>query len=99
MRRNFWLGQMSDSFEIERNESLNPETEKTILQGRLLRKRVLVEIVNDQLKNVSQLEHTRHRSIGNFFVNTLASIAAYTRQPKKPHINLGYLETGLIFNF
>ena len=60
----------------------------------LLRKRVLIETVNDQLKNISQLEHTRHRSVGNFFINVLAAIAAYIRQPKKPHLNLGELETG-----
>ena len=65
----------------------------------LLRKRVLVETVNDQLKNISQLEHTRHRSVANFFINALAAIAAYTRQPKKPHINLGELEAGLVMSF
>lgn len=54
----------------------------------LLRKRVLIETVNDQLKNISQLEHTKHRSIGNFFINALASIAAYNRQSKKSHINI-----------
>jgi hypothetical protein len=61
----------------------------------LLRKRVLVETVNDQLKNISQLEHTRHRSIENFFINALAAIGAYMLQPKKPHINFGKEQTGL----
>lgn len=65
----------------------------------LLRKRVLVETVNDQLKNISQLEHTRHRSIGNFFVNALGAIAAYARQPKKPRIKLGESEAAMIMNF
>ena len=54
----------------------------------LLRKRAIVETVNDQLKNISQIEHTRHRSTGNFLINLLAGIAAYTHQPKKPSINL-----------
>jgi len=54
----------------------------------LLRKRSIIETVNDQLKNISQIEHTRHRSVGNFLVNVLAGVAAYMRQPKKPHINL-----------
>ena len=62
----------------------------------LLRKRVLVETVNDQLKNISQLEHTRHRSIGNFFINALAAIAAYIRQPKKPSINLDEQDIALL---
>lgn len=54
----------------------------------LLRKRSIVETVNDQLKNISQIEHTRHRSAGNFLVNLLAGISAYTHQPKKPSIKL-----------
>lgn len=64
----------------------------------LLRKRVLVETVNDQLKNISQLEHTRHRSVGNFFVNALGAIAAYTRQPKKPRIKLEEQDAALVMN-
>ena len=64
-----------------------------------LRKRVLVETVNDQLKNISQLEHTRHRSIGNFFINALGAIAAYTQQQKKPRINLDKREAGLMLSF
>mgnify|MGYP003419909577 FL=1 len=54
----------------------------------LLRKRAVIESVNDQLKNISQIEHSRHRSINNFMVNLLSGIAAYTLQPKKPSLNL-----------
>jgi hypothetical protein len=54
----------------------------------LLRKRSLIETVNDQLKNISQIEHTRHRSIWNFMVNILGALAAYSLQPKKPSLNL-----------
>ena len=50
----------------------------------LLRKRALIECVNDQLKNISQIEHTRHRSPVNGIVNMLAAVAAYTFQPNKP---------------
>jgi hypothetical protein len=35
----------------------------------LLRKRSIIETINDQLKNISQIEHTRHRSVTNFLVN------------------------------
>ncbi len=52
----------------------------------LLRKRSLIETVNDQLKNISQIEHTRHRSVSNFLVNMLGGIAAYCHQPKKPSL-------------
>lgn len=62
----------------------------------LLRKRVLIETVNDQLKNISQLEHSRHRGIGNFLVNVLGAIAAYMRQPKKPRIKLDDEERALL---
>ena len=54
----------------------------------LLRKRAIIESVNDQLKNISQIEHSRHRSINNFMVNLLAGLAAYALQPKKPSLNL-----------
>ena len=53
----------------------------------LLRKRSIIETINDQIKNISQIEHSRHRSIWNFFVNLLAGLTAYTYQPKKPSIN------------
>ena len=43
---------------------------------------------NDQLKNISQVEHSRHRSFNNFVVNLLAGLVAYTHQPKKPSLNL-----------
>lgn len=54
----------------------------------LLRKRALIETINDQLKNISQIEHTRHRSLANFMVNLLAGLIAYTHQPRKPSLNL-----------
>jgi Transposase DDE domain len=54
----------------------------------LLRKRALMECVNDQLKNISQIEHTRHRSATNGIVNMLAAVVAYTFQPKKPALDL-----------
>jgi len=54
----------------------------------LLRKRTLIETINDQLKNISQIPHTRHRSVDNFLVNLVAGFIAYTHQPKKPSLNL-----------
>jgi transposase len=54
----------------------------------LLRKRSLIETVNDQLKNIAQVEHTRHRSVLNFAVNLLAGLISYARQPKKPALRL-----------
>ncbi len=54
----------------------------------LLRKRSLVETVNDQLKNISQIEHTRHRSLWNFLGNVAAGLIAYSWQEKKPSLNI-----------
>ncbi len=47
----------------------------------LLRKRAIVETVIDQLKNISQIEHSRHRSPINCMVNIVAGLAAYCMQP------------------
>ena len=54
----------------------------------LLRKRVLIETINDPLKNISQIEHTRHRSVTGFMVNLVAGLIAYSYRPKKPSLNL-----------
>jgi transposase len=59
-----------------------------VLDKMLLRKRALIECVNDQLKNVSQIEHSRHRSATNGIVNMVAAVVAYTFQPKKPSLDL-----------
>jgi len=54
----------------------------------LLRKRAIIETIHDQLKNSSQIEHSRHRSPLNFVVNLLAGLIAYCWQPKKPSLHL-----------
>ena len=48
----------------------------------LLRKRAIIETVNDELKNIAQVEHSRHRCFDNFIVNLLGAIAAYCLFPK-----------------
>jgi hypothetical protein len=52
----------------------------------LLRKRAVIESVNDFLKNICQVEHSRHRSPVNFLVNLLAALSAYSFLPAKPSI-------------
>ncbi len=56
----------------------------------LLRKRSIIETIIDQLKNISQIEHSRHRSPVNCFVNILGGLIAYCHQPKKPAIALDH---------
>ena len=54
----------------------------------LLRKRTIIETANDELKNIAQVERSRHRYFDNFIVNLLGTIAAYCLFPKKPCINV-----------
>ncbi len=54
----------------------------------LLRKRTIIETITDQLKNISQIEHSRHRSPINFLVNLVAGLIAYCHQPKKPSLGV-----------
>lgn len=58
----------------------------------LLRKRALVETVNDHLKNQCQIEHTRHRSFENFISNLISGLIAYSFIDKKPSINLDIVD-------
>jgi hypothetical protein len=53
----------------------------------MLRKRAIIETVNDELKNLCQIEHTRHRSLENFLSNLISGLIAYCFLPKKPSIN------------
>lgn len=54
----------------------------------LTRKRSIIETIIDQLKNISQIEHSRHRSPVNFLVNIVCGLIAYCHQPKKPSLNI-----------
>jgi hypothetical protein len=59
-----------------------------LLDKIMLRKRAIIESVVDQLKNISQIEHSRHRSVANCFVNLVAGLVAYTWREKKPSLNI-----------
>ena len=58
----------------------------------MLRKRAVIETVNDELKNVCHIEHTRHRSIDNFASNLFAGLIAYNLLPKKPEMNIEIID-------
>jgi len=58
-----------------------------------LRKRAIIEAVLDQLKNISQIEHTRYRSVNDFVVNLVCGLIAYCHQPKKPSLHLEALSS------
>jgi len=64
-----------------------PSTQDKLLS----RKRCIIETIIDQLKNISQIEHSRHRSPVNFCVNVLFGLIAYCHQPKKPSLQMDWL--------
>ena len=52
----------------------------------------VIETVNDELKNICQIDHTRHRSVNNFAANLLAGTIAYNLMPKKPSLNTDIID-------
>jgi len=54
----------------------------------LLRKRCIIETINDQLKNIFDLEHSGHRSLSNYMINVVAGLDAYSYQDNKPSLNI-----------
>jgi hypothetical protein len=57
-----------------------------IMDKIMLRKRFIIETINDHLKNNEQIEHSRHRSLAGFITNLMAGLIAYQMQPKKPRL-------------
>ncbi len=75
----------------------NMQNRLVVLEDKLLtRKRFVIETIVDQLKNISQIEHTRHRSSTHFIVNLIAGLIAYTWQPKKPSLHLSDKDLALL---
>ena len=65
----------------------------------LFRKIVLIKTVNGELKNIAQIEYSRHRSFNNFIANSLSAIAAYCFFEKKPAINVNLVNDGQLAMF
>ncbi len=91
--------QLKSEFDVElittRRKNMKP-VELPLLDKLRLRKRAIVETIIDQLKNISQIEHTRHRSPVNFLVNVVCGLIAYCHQPKKPSLQLKALPLPMI---
>jgi hypothetical protein len=65
----------------------------------ILKKRFIIETVNDQLMNISYIEHSRHRSVHGFMLNLLGGLIACCLKEDKPSLDLisqefDYFETG-----
>ena len=65
----------------------------------LLRKRSVIETINDELKNICSIEHSRHRSFENFITNLIAGLIAYCFFPKKPSIKYETIQTNQLALF
>lgn len=62
----------------------------------MLSRRFIIETINDQLKNISQIEHSRHRSMHGFMLNLIGGLIAYCRKPEKPSLNITDTEYQMI---
>ena len=75
----------------------NMRNRLVVLQDKLLtHKRFIIETIVDQLKNISRIEHTRHRSATNFFVYLVAGLIANTWQPNQPSLHLSEKDMDLL---
>ena len=56
----------------------------------MLRKRYIIETINDMLKNTAQIVHSRHRSVSNFIMNLISALGAFCFFDNKPKALQGY---------
>ena len=68
-------------------KNMKPKT-LSFFDKAMLSKRFIIETINDQLKNISQIEHSRHRSMYGFMLNLLGGLIAYCHKERKPALNL-----------
>ncbi|EJI6541132.1 IS982 family transposase [Salmonella enterica] len=68
----------------------------TDFEKAVLSKRSVIETVFDELKNLCQIEHSRHRSIDNFIVNLLSGLVAYCLMDKKPSLSISTSAPALV---
>lgn len=83
--------QMITGIRKNMKNKLFPLVDKIMLRGRSI-----IETINDQLKNLEQIEHTRHRSPINFGVNLFAGLIAYQLQPKKPCLDFSSKDQAML---
>ena len=67
----------------------------------MLRKRYIIETINDMLKNTAQIIHSRHRSVANFIMTPISALEAYCFFENKPKALVGYVieDTGQLSLF
>jgi len=87
-----------DGIELITNIRNNMKNRLMLMSDKiLLRKRSVIDTVNDELKNICHVEHSRHRSVVNFFCNLIAGVIAYHYIPKKTSIKFETLNSNQFF--
>lgn len=62
----------------------------------MLSKRFIIETINDQLKNISQIEHSRHRSLHGFMLNMVCGLVAYSLKENKPSVKMSRSDMAIL---
>jgi hypothetical protein len=78
-------------------KNMKSSTITPLMDAILLRKRAICETIIDQLKNIFQIEHSRHRSPKNFLTNLFAGLIAYNFAKKKPSLKINFTDTGQLY--
>jgi len=78
-------------------KNMKSSTITPIMDAILLRKRAVCETIIDQLKNICQVEHSRHRSPKNFLTNLFSALIAYNFSDKKPSLKFNYVDTKQLY--
>ena len=81
-----------DGIQLVTGLRVNMKNKLMPFHGRMmLRKRYIIETINDMLKNKAQIVHTRHRSLSNFIMNLISALGAYCFFDNKPQALVGYV--------
>ena len=80
-----------DGIQLVTGLRVNMKNKLMPFYGRMmLRKRYIIETINDMLKNTAQIVHSRHRSVSNFIMNLISALGAYCFFDNKPKALQGY---------
>ena len=78
-------------------KNMKSSTITPVMDAILLRKRAVCETIIDQLKNICQVEHSRHRSPKNFLTNLFSALIAYNFSDKKPSLKINFTDTKQLY--
>lgn len=78
-------------------KNMKTKTVTPVMDAILLRKRAVCETIIDQLKNIFQIEHSRHRSPKNFLTNMFSALIAYNFADKKPSLKANFQDTKQLY--